>query len=122
MSTFAGVNRYQCDLQHKEENIVLIKTCPICNKHFSRHREDIDVITHLAVCAAKDSGRLDRLVMGGFLTEDYASRKWFIRLLSFMSFGGYRIGKNNGNILVQDRKTGKLMEEKMEELLKLIRQ
>jgi phosphatidylserine decarboxylase len=104
---------------HPEENIVLVKTCPICDTHFTQNRDDIDVITHLAICAAKDSGSLDRFVMGGFITEDYASRKWFMKLLSFMSFGGYRIGKNNGNILVQDRRTGKLLEEKMPTYIRL---
>lgn len=105
--------------EHEEENIVLIQSCPICNRHFSGSNEDIDVITHLAICAAKDAGRLDRFMLGGFLTEDYASRKWFMKLLSFFSFGGYRIGKNNGNILVQDRKTGKLFEEKMPTYIRL---
>lgn len=105
--------------EHEEENIVLIRTCPICNRHFSRRGEDIDVITHLAICAAQDAGKLDKLVMGGFLTEDYASRKWFMRLISFMSFGGYRLGKNNGNILVQDRRTGKLHEERMPTYIRL---
>lgn len=105
--------------EHEEENIVLIEYCPICNRHFSESNEDIDVITHLGICAAKDAGRLDRFMLGGFLTEDYASRKWFMKLLSFFSFGGYRIGKNNGNILVQDRKTGKLFEEKMPTYIRL---
>jgi phosphatidylserine decarboxylase len=41
--------------------------------------------------------------MGGFLTEEYASRKWFMKIFTFISFGGYKIGKNNGNILIQNR-------------------
>lgn len=105
--------------EHAEENIVLVEECPICLRHFATHSEDIDVITHLAICAAKDTGKLDRFVMGGFLTEDYASRKWFMKLLSFMSFGGYKLGKNNGNILVQDRRTGKLFEERMPTYIRL---
>jgi phosphatidylserine decarboxylase len=42
-----------------------------------------------------------------------------MKLLSFMSFGGYRIGKNNANILVQDRRTGKLLEERMPTYIRL---
>lgn len=57
--------------------------------------------------------------MGGFLTEEYASRKWLMRILSFMGFGGYCIGKNNGNIFVQDRRTGRLLEEKMPSYVRL---
>jgi len=96
----------------QEENVVLVSNCPICGASMQR-AQDVDVVTHLAICAAKDARQLDRFVMGGFLTEDYASRKWLGRLLGFMSFGGYRIGKNNAHILVQDRRTGKLSEERM---------
>lgn len=105
--------------EHEAENIVVVERCPVCNRHFQCPREDLDVITHLAVCVAKDAGKLDRFMMGGFLTEDYASRKWFIKLLAFMSFGGYRLGKNNGNILVQDRRTGRLFEERMPTYIRL---
>ena len=96
----------------EQENIILIRECPICKKHWSVHSSDVDVITHLGICSLNHRS-FDALMMGGFLTEEYASRKWFMRLFSFMSFGGYSIGKNNGNIFVQDRYTGKLIEEKI---------
>lgn len=79
----------------------------------------MDVITHLAICTSKDSASVDNLVMSGFLTEEYASRKWVSRILSFISFGGYNIGKNSGIILVQDRETGKLIEEKIPAYIRL---
>jgi phosphatidylserine decarboxylase len=105
----------------QEEKIVILKQCPFCMKHWgTRSRQDeIDVITHLGICSASESSQMDKFVMGGFLTEEYASRKWFARLLSFMSFGNYRLGRNNGNILVQDRRTGKLLEEKMPTYIRL---
>jgi phosphatidylserine decarboxylase len=58
-------------------------------------------------------------MMGGFLTEECASRKWFMQLFSYMSFGIYSIGKNNGNIFVQDRYTGKLIEERIPMYIRL---
>lgn len=102
-----------------EEKIVILSHCPFCMKRWNPKHEEIDVITHLGICSASETSQMDKFVMGGFLTEEYASRKWFARLLSFMSFGNYRLGRNNGNILVQDRKTGKLIEEKMPTYIRL---
>lgn len=57
--------------------------------------------------------------MGGFLTEAHAQRKWFTKVLTTLSFGGYEVGRNNANILVQDRATGQLVEEKMPTYIRL---
>ena len=109
--------------EEEKEKIVILSHCPFCMKRWGAKQEEIDVITHLGICTASthsnDQTQLDKFVMGGFLTEEYASRKWFARFLSFMSFGNYRIGRNNGNILVQDRRTGKLLEEKMPTYIRL---
>lgn len=105
--------------EEEEEKIVILSHCPFCLKRWNSKQEEIDVITHLGICSASETSQMDKFVMGGFLTEEYASRKWFARLLSFMSFGNYRLGRNNGNILVQDRKTGKLIEEKMPTYIRL---
>lgn len=102
-----------------EEKIVILHHCPFCQRQWRPKHGEMDIITHLGICSATDSSQMDRFVMGGFLTEEYASRKWFAKLLSFMSFGNYRIGRNNGNILVQDRRTGKLLEEKMPTYIRL---
>lgn len=102
-----------------DEKIVILSHCPFCMKRWNPIQEEIDVITHLGICSASETSQMDKFVMGGFLTEEYASRKWFARILSFMSFGNYRLGRNNGNILIQDRKTGKLIEEKMPTYIRL---
>lgn len=97
------------------ENIVHMDHCPICSLDFKKlhFNFDIDIITHMSICAAKDSSKVNRFIMGGFLTENYASMKWFSKLLSWITFGNYNIGRNNGIILVQDRCSGRLMEEKI---------
>lgn len=105
-----------------DENIVLLRSCPFCLKAFKHKMDDLDVITHLGICSVGESGSKsvsEKFVMGGFLTEEYASRKWFSRWLGFMSFGNYRIGRNNANIFVQDRRTGKLIEEKIPTYIRL---
>lgn len=111
--------------------LVSMERCPLCRTSFSgswfsgrkTSSHNIDIITHLAVCTTRsphDSPqKMDRLMMAGFLTEEYASRKWFVRLLSYMSFGNYHIGSNNGNIFVHDRSTGKLIEERIPTYIRL---
>jgi phosphatidylserine decarboxylase len=104
------------------ESIVLLRSCPFCLKKWKEKMDDLDVITHLGICSASESNSnslSDSFVMGGFLTEEYASRKWFSRWLGFMSFGNYKIGRNNANIFVQDRRTGKLIEEKIPTYIRL---
>ncbi len=104
------------------ENIVLLRSCPFCLKKWKEKMDDLDVITHLGICSASESNSnslSESFVMGGFLTEEYASRKWFSRWLGFMSFGNYKIGRNNANIFVQDRRTGKLIEEKIPTYIRL---
>ena len=34
--------------------------------------------------------------MGGFLTESYARKGWFMRLLEQISHGTYDVGRDNG--------------------------
>lgn len=58
-------------------------------------------------------------VLGGFLTEEYAQRTWYAKLFSYVSFGGYNYNTKNGNILVRDRESGKLEEEKMPMYIRL---
>lgn len=111
--------------------LVSMERCPLCRTSFSGGRfsgdktssRNIDIITHLAVCTTRSQHdspyKVERLMMAGFLTEEYASRKWFVRLLSYMSFGNYRIGSNNGNIFVHDRATGKLVEERIPTYIRL---
>lgn len=101
------------------ENIVCLKECPICFKPWTKKHKDIDVITHLSICISEEPNTVDRFVMGGFLTEEYASRKWYTKVISYLGYGGYNIGKNNGHVFVQNRVTGKLIEEKIPTYIRL---
>jgi len=51
--------------------------------------------------------------VGGFMTESYATRGFKERLIHRVLLGKYAINEENGNIIVQDRESGALVEEKM---------
>ena len=50
---------------------------------------------------------------GNFVTSSQAQRKWVSKIISKVSSGAYQIGANSANIIVQDRASGQLQEEKM---------
>jgi phosphatidylserine decarboxylase len=74
---------------------------------------------HLATCASQDWRQVDNLVMGGFVTSSQAQRKWYTKVINKISYGGYRLGANSANILVQDRITGQISEERMSVYIRL---
>ncbi|KAJ6157618.1 Phosphatidylserine decarboxylase-related protein [Penicillium chermesinum] len=85
-----------------EEHVVEIRECPLCHQPRLSKRSDADIITHIATCASRDWRQVDNLVMGGFI-----------------SYGGYKLGANSANILVQDRITGQINEERMSVYVRL---
>ena len=102
-----------------EEHIVEIRECPICHQPRLNKRKDADIITHIATCASQDWRQVNSLVMGGFVTSSQAQRKWYSKVITKISYGGYKIGANSANILVQDRVTGQINEEKMSVYVRL---
>lgn len=54
------------------------------------------------------------------MTEAHATRKWFTKVLHNISYGRYgQLEKNTGHILVQDRETGQIIEEKIPTYIRL---
>jgi len=102
-----------------EEKIIQICKCPICGVSFGKNRDELDVVSHIAVCVNSDYSQVDKFVMGGLITEAYTSRKWYSKVIKFVGYGQYSIGKNNANILVQDRESGLIIEEKMSAFVRL---
>lgn len=96
-----------------EEHVIEIRECPICHQPRLNKRTDADIITHIATCASQDWRQVDNLVMGGFVTSSQAQRKWYSKVITKISYGGYKLGANSANILVQDRTTGQINEERM---------
>jgi phosphatidylserine decarboxylase len=108
------------DLNDKdEEHVVEIRECPICHQPRLNKRSDADIITHVATCASQDWRQVNNIVMAGFVTSSQAQRKWYSKVITKISYGGYRLGANSANILVQDRITGQINEERMSVYVRL---
>jgi len=102
-----------------EEHVVEIQECPICHQPRLHKKTDADIVTHIATCASQDWRKVNNIVMGGFVTSSQAQRKWYSKVITKISYGGYRIGANSANILVQDRLTGQINEERMSVYVRL---
>lgn len=95
------------------ERIINIRTCPLCHRPRLGKRSEQDIVTHLAICASADWNRVDRIVTANYVSASQAQRKFFTRMVNKVAIGAYSLGANSANILVQDRTTGQLQEEKM---------
>ncbi|GMG45860.1 unnamed protein product [Aspergillus oryzae var. brunneus] len=102
-----------------EEHVIELRECPLCHQPRLAKRSDADIITHIATCASRDWRQVDNLVMGGFVTSSQAQRKWYSKVITKISYGGYKLGANSANILVQDRITGQINEERMSVYVRL---
>ncbi|KAK4217164.1 phosphatidylserine decarboxylase-domain-containing protein [Rhypophila decipiens] len=113
------IDREDLNIDSREEHVVEIRECPICHQPRLNKRRDSDIITHIATCASQDWRQVNNLMMGGFVTSSQAQRKWYSKVITKISYGGYKLGANSANILVQDRITGQINEEKMSVYVRL---
>ncbi|KAI5956570.1 PSD2 [Candida jiufengensis] len=99
--------------------IFVFEKCPIClQKRFSR-KQDIDIVTHFAICASKDWSIVNKLLVSSYVSPRQATKKWYSKALIKLTYGKYKLGGNSANILVQDRLTGLILEEKMSVYVRL---
>ncbi|KXN84012.1 Phosphatidylserine decarboxylase proenzyme 3, partial [Leucoagaricus sp. SymC.cos] len=101
------------------ERVINVKSCPLCHRPRMNSKAEMDIMTHIAVCASQDWNRVDRIVVGNFVTASQAQRKWYTKVIGKLSSGDYKLGANSANIIVQDRLTGQLEEEKMQVYVRL---
>ncbi|KAI6017976.1 phosphatidylserine decarboxylase-domain-containing protein [Pisolithus microcarpus] len=101
------------------ERVINVKNCPLCHRPRMNSKGEVDIVTHLAICASKDWARVDRIVVGNFVTASQAQRKWYTKIITKVSSGNYKLGANSANIIVQNRITGQLEEEKMQVYVRL---
>ncbi|KIJ51539.1 hypothetical protein M422DRAFT_65494 [Sphaerobolus stellatus SS14] len=101
------------------ERVINIKNCPLCHRPRLKSKAEADIVTHIALCASRDWSRVDRIVVGNFVTASQAQRKWYTKVISKVSSGAYQLGANSANIIVQNRTTGQLEEEKMQVYVRL---
>jgi len=74
------------------ERVINIKNCPLCHRPRLNSKAEMDIITHLAICASQDWAKVDRIVVGNFVTASQAQRKWYTKVISKVSNGNYKIG------------------------------
>jgi phosphatidylserine decarboxylase len=64
------------------ERVINFKNCPLCHRPRLNKKTEMDIITHLAVCASGDWAKIDRIVVGDFATASQARRKWYTKVIS----------------------------------------
>ncbi|PWZ02399.1 hypothetical protein BCV70DRAFT_156823 [Testicularia cyperi] len=101
------------------ERVVRLQSCPLCHMPRLQKKGEMDIITHLAVCASQDWRRVESLTVRNYVTASQAQRKWYTKVVNKISQGNYQLGANSANIIVQDRRSGELMEEKMQVYVRL---
>lgn len=61
--------------KHAREKVIRLTECPICHKPNLSNRGQMDIVTHVATCAANDWTTVDRFLMGNIGSEAQAQRK-----------------------------------------------
>lgn len=102
-----------------EDRIFELEKCPICCQKRLSKKQDIDIITHVAMCSSKDWSIVNKLLVSSYVTPRQATKRWFSKVLIKLTYGKYQLGSNSANILVQDRQTGVILEEKMGVVVRL---
>jgi len=113
------INTNDLNDDNSEEHVVEIRECPICHQPRLKKKSDADIILHIATCASQDWRQVNNIMMAGFVTSSQARRKWYSKVVTKIGYGGYRLGANSANILVQDRMTGQINEERMSVYVRL---
>lgn len=74
------------------ERVINIKTCPLCHQPRLKNKGEMDIVTHLAICASGDWTKVDRIVVGNFVTASQAQRKWYTMVMNKITTGAYSLG------------------------------
>lgn len=83
------------------ERVINIKNCPLCHRPRLSSKAEVDIVTHIALCASQDWGRMDKIVVGNFVTASQAQRKWYTKILGKLSSGDYKLGAVSSLLLFQ---------------------
>ncbi|GAA6036505.1 hypothetical protein JCM8097_003538 [Rhodosporidiobolus ruineniae] len=95
------------------ERVINIKECPLCHKPRLSGKAEASIVTHLGICASTDPTKVNRVLVTNYVTASQAQRKFLNKVFSKVMKGSYNLGADSANIIVQDRQTGALQEEKM---------
>lgn len=62
------------------ERVISLKRCPFCHKPRLGKKNEVDIVSHLSICASQDWGAVGTLVVGSFVTSSQAHRKFFTKV------------------------------------------
>jgi len=82
------------------ERVVNVHNCPFCHRPRLNSKAAIDVMTHIALCASQDWTRVDRIMLGNFVTASEAERKWYVQVIMDIAAGEYKLGAVCGFLTV----------------------
>lgn len=85
--------------EETRERVINIKNCPLCHRPRLSSKGEVDIVTHIALCASQDWGRMDKIVVGNFVTASQAQRKWYTKIIAKLSAGDYRLGAVSTRLL-----------------------
>ncbi|QPG77193.1 hypothetical protein FOA43_004600 [Brettanomyces nanus] len=86
----------------------LFHHCPLCHRPDKRNS---DFIKHLSICQSDLTSNI--FLRKSYITANSASRRWYSKALIKIAYGKLQLGGNNANIMVQDRDSGLIIEERM---------
>lgn len=55
------------------ERVINVKECPLCHRPRLNKRTEVDIVTHIAVCASADWGSVNRILVGNYVTACVSS-------------------------------------------------
>ena len=82
------------------ERVVNVHNCPFCRRPRLNSKAAIDVMTHIALCASQDWTKVDRIMVGNFVTASEAERKWYVQVIMNIAAGEYKLGAVCGFLAV----------------------
>ncbi|KAL6451374.1 PSD2 Phosphatidylserine decarboxylase proenzyme 2 [Candida maltosa Xu316] len=115
------LEKYLSDIKDDNQNAKLFEfeKCPICHQKKIYKKPAEDIITHFAICSSKDWSGVSKILSSSYVTPAQATKKWVTKALIKLTYGKYKLGENSANILVQDRMTGIILEEKISVYVRL---
>jgi phosphatidylserine decarboxylase len=74
------------------KRVINIKNCPLCHCPPLNKKAEMDIITHITVCVSSNWAKINKIMVGNFVTTSQAQRKWYTKVISNVSSGSYRLG------------------------------
>lgn len=101
------------------ERVILFRICPICRRKDPSSKK-VSALQHLSVCASRHWAASNSVLLDKkYVSSQQASKRWYANFFSKFSYGSYQIGAHSANILVQDRISGQISEERMSTSVRL---